>query len=41
MLLNKIDWLLRTNIRAKVYVTEDSRSYVIKTKAIGRSTICK
>jgi hypothetical protein len=36
MLLNKIDWLLKTNVRAKVCVIRNSRSYVIRTEAIDR-----
>jgi hypothetical protein len=38
MLPNKIDWLSGTNVRAKVRVTGDSRSYVIETEATGRFT---
>jgi hypothetical protein len=41
MLLSKIDWLLETNVRAKVYAIRDSRSYAIGTEATGRSTACK
>jgi hypothetical protein len=41
MLFNKIDWLLGTNVRAKVYVIEDSRSYVIRTEVISRSMACR
>jgi hypothetical protein len=37
MLLNKIDWLLGTYIRAKVRAIEDSCSYIIRTEATGRS----
>jgi hypothetical protein len=37
MLPSKIDWLLGTNVRAKVCATGDSRSYVIGTEATGRS----
>jgi hypothetical protein len=41
MLPNKINWLLRTNVRAKVCAREDSCSYVIETEAIGRPTTYK
>jgi hypothetical protein len=41
MLPSKIDWLLGTNVRAKVCATGDSRSYVIGTEATGRSTACR
>jgi hypothetical protein len=41
MLPNKIDWLSGTNVRAKVCVIENSRSYVIRTEATGRSTAYK
>jgi hypothetical protein len=41
MLPSKIDWLLGTNVGAKDYVIEDSRSYVIRTEAIGRFTTYK
>jgi hypothetical protein len=36
MLSNKINWLLKTNIRAKVCAIKDSRSYIIRTEAIDR-----
>jgi hypothetical protein len=41
MLLSKIDWLLRTNIEAKVCTKEDSCSYIIEKEAISRFIICK
>jgi hypothetical protein len=41
MLPSKINWLLGTNVRAKVYVIKDSCFYVIETEATGRSTACK
>jgi hypothetical protein len=41
MLLSKIDWLLETNVRAKVCAIEDSCFYVIETEAISRSIAYK
>jgi hypothetical protein len=41
MLPSKIDWLLGTNVRAKVCAIRNSRSYVIGTEATGRSIACK
>jgi hypothetical protein len=41
MLPSKIDWLLGTNVGAKVCVTRDSRSYAIGTEATGRSIAYK
>jgi hypothetical protein len=35
MLFNKINWLLKTNVKAKVCVIGHSRFYVIGTKATG------
>jgi hypothetical protein len=41
MLLSKIDWLLGTNIKAKVCATKNSRSYAIETEAISGSITYK
>jgi hypothetical protein len=41
MLPSKIDWLLGTNVRAKVCVIRDSCSYTIGTEATDRFTACK